>query len=81
MEISKINTSTIDGYLNLLGNLSTNYKLDLIAKLSNSIKADLTTKKSSFKKSFGAFETKKSAEQIIEEIKDSRLFNRKTESF
>ena len=81
METSKINTSIIDGYLNLLGSLSPNYKLDLISKLSASIKMDLTPKKTSFKKSFGAFESKKSAETIIKEIRESRVFNRQIESF
>lgn len=81
METSKINTSIIDGYLSLLGNLSPNYKLDIIAKLSASIKTDLTPKKTSFKKSFGAFESKKSAETIINEIRNSRVFNREIESF
>lgn len=81
MRIAEINTIIVDGYVGLLDNLSTNNKLDLISKLTDSVKSDLIEKKSSFKKSFGAFESKKSAEEIIEEILDSRVSTRQIESF
>lgn len=71
----------VDGYLGLLENLSPSNKLDLISKLTASVKTDLTSKKSLFKKAFGAFESKNSAEEIIEEIRSSRVFNREIESF
>lgn len=54
----KANT-IVDGYVELLNNLSPDNKLDLISKLAASIKADLKNKKSTFKKAFGAFDTKK----------------------
>ena len=81
MRIAEINTIIVDGYVGLLDYLSTNNKLDLISKLTDSVKSDLIEKKSSFKKSFGAFESKKSAEEIIEEIRDSRVSTRQIESF
>lgn len=81
MRTAEINTTIVDGYVELLDNLSTNSKLDLISKLTNSVKTDLTNKKSSFKKAFGAFESKKSAEEIIEEIRNSRVSTRQIESF
>lgn len=81
MRIAEINTIIVDGYVGLLDNLSTNNKLDLISKLTDSVRSDLIEKKSSFKKSFGAFESKKSAEEIIEEIRDSRVSTRQIESF
>ena len=81
MRIAEINTIIVDGYVGLLDNLSTNNKLDLISKLTDSVKSDLIEKKSSLKKSFGAFESKKSAEEIIEEIRDSRVSTRQIESF
>ena len=81
MRIAEINTIIVDGYVGLLDNLSTNNKLDLISKLTDSVKSDLIEKKSSFKKSFGAFESKKSAEEIIEEIRDSRVSTRQIGSF
>jgi hypothetical protein len=81
MSTAEINTTIVDGYVGLLDNLSTSNKLDLIAKLTASVKTDLTNKKSSFKKAFGAFESKKSAEEIIDEIRSSRVFTRQNESF
>jgi len=81
MRTAEINTTIVDGYVELLDNLSTNNKLDLISKLTASVKTDLANKKSSFKKSFGAFDSKKSAEEIIEEIHSSRVSTRQIESF
>ncbi len=81
MKTVDINNSLIDGYLQLLHNLSPNNKLDLISKLSLSLKTDITDKRKSFKKSFGAFESEKSADEIITEIRKSRTFNRQIESF
>ncbi len=81
MRNSEINNAIVDGYVGLFDNLSTDIKLDLISKLTASVKTDLTNKKSSFKKSFGAFDSKKSAEEIIEEIRNSRVSTRQIESF
>lgn len=81
MKIAEINTTIVDGYVGLLENLSTNNKLDLISKLTASVKTDLTNKKSSFKKAFGAFDTKKTATAIIDEIRNSRRSTRQIESF
>ena len=80
MITNEINTILIDGYVELLGNLSPDKKLELISKLSNLVKVDLTKKKSSFKNSFGALDTQKTAEEIITEIRNSRLSTRKIES-
>jgi len=81
MKATELNTTIVDGYVGLLDNLSTSNKLDLISKLTSSVKIDLANKKSSFKKSFGAFDSKKSAEEIIEEIRNSRVSARQIESF
>lgn len=81
MDITAFNSKIIEGYLGLLDTLSPSNKLDLIAKLTASVKSDLKPKKSTFKKSFGAFESSKSAEEIINEIRESRVFNRQIESF
>lgn len=81
MSTAELNTKIVDGYVGLLDNLSTNNKLDLISKLTASVKTDLTKKKSSFKKAFGAFDSKKTAEEIIEEIRNSRVSTRQIESF
>ena len=81
MKATALNTTIVDGYVGLLDNLSTNNKLDLISRLTASVKTDLTNKKSSFRKAFGAFDSKKSAEEIIEEIRSSRVSIRQIESF
>ncbi|MFN0048730.1 MAG: hypothetical protein ACKVOU_06380 [Cytophagales bacterium] len=81
MRAIEVNTSIIDGYVGLLDNLSPSDKLDLISKLTISVKSDLADRKSSFKKAFGAFDSTKSAEEIIEEIRSSRVFNRNIELF
>ena len=81
MRIAENNTLIIKVYIQLLNNLSPNNKLDLIAKLTASVKTDLGSKKSSFKKAFGAFDSSKSAEEIIEDIRRSRMQNRQVEPF
>ncbi len=81
MRTDETNTTIIDGYVEMLDSLSPNDKLDLISKLTASVKTDLKNKKSSFKKAFGAFESKATAEEIIDEIRSSRIFNRQIEPF
>jgi hypothetical protein len=81
MRTAEINNTLIDGYIGLLDNLSINDKLDLISKLTASVKTDLTTQKSSFEKSFGAFDSKNTAEEIIDDIRNSRSSTRQIESF
>jgi hypothetical protein len=81
MKTVDVNATLIDGYLQLLDNLSPSNKLDLISRLTLSVKKDITHKKKSFRKSFGAFESSKSAEEINKEIRESRVFNRQIESF
>lgn len=81
MNTIEFNSKIVEGYFGLLDNLSPSNKLDLIAKLTASVKSDLKPKKTSFKKAFGAFESSKSAEEIIEEIRESRVFNRQIEPF
>ena len=81
MRLTKANTSITDGYLDLLENLNTSAKLDLISKLSASVKTDILQKKTSFKKAFGAFQSKETADEIINNIKSSRTLSRQIEKF
>ena len=81
MNIAGTNTTIIEGYLQMLDNLSPSNKVDLIAKLSASVKSDIKSKKSTFKKAFGAFQPEKSADEIINEIRGSRTFTRQIEEF
>ncbi|MGM0579983.1 MAG: hypothetical protein ACQETL_04850 [Bacteroidota bacterium] len=64
----------------IVKNLSSDVKLELINKISKSID---TTKDlpqdNSWKKLFGAWESDKSAEEIIEEIRADRFTNRQIE--
>jgi len=81
MKPADINTTLIEGYLRLLDNLSPGNKLDLISKLSLSVKIDIAERKNTFYKAFGAWDKKQSAEAIINEIQNSRTFNRQIERF
>jgi hypothetical protein len=74
-----INTTLIEGYLRLLDNLSPGNKLDLISKLTQSVKTDITQKKKHFYEAFGAWESRQSADEIIQDIRTSRNFNRQIE--
>ena len=79
MKEADIDTTIVDGYVEMLDNLSLSNKLDLISKLTASVKSDITNKKSSFEKAFGAFQSEQSADEIINEIRSSRTFTRQIE--
>jgi len=81
MRTVDINTTLIDGYIRLLENLSPSSKLDLISKLTLSVKLDITKRKRNFFKSYGALDSKQSADQIVKEIRSSRTFTRQIEEF
>lgn len=67
----------IDAFTELFEGLSFTNKLELIESLSKSLKAEGSKKDEDFYKSFGGFESDKSAEEIISEIKASRNFKNK----
>ena len=81
MKATDINITLVEGYLQMLKNLSIDNKLDLISKLSISVKSDISDNRNEFRKSFGAWKSKKTAEEIISDIRNSRNFIRQTESF
>lgn len=62
----------IETYSGLFESLSSISKLELLEKLAKSIRKDNKTKEKEFFKSFGAFASDKSAEEIAREIKESR---------
>lgn len=74
------NISLADYYFGFLKNLNSESKLDLISKLSQSLREERRTKNISLKSLFGAYETDETAEEIIKEIRESRVFNRNIES-
>ena len=67
----------VETYTGLFEGLSSLSKIELIESLSKSLKTEKTTKDSQFYKSFGAFSSEKSAEEIIADIKASRKFRNK----
>ncbi|MCC6514754.1 MAG: hypothetical protein IT275_00210 [Chitinophagales bacterium] len=73
--------SNASAYYNLLSNLNESSKLELIAHLSNSILKNKSSKPKSFERLFGAWKSKETAEEIIDNIRKSRVSNRKIESF
>ena len=73
------NINIIDSYIELLNNLSPDSKLELISRLSQSLKSQKKPKEKSIQELFGAFMSDKSAETIIEEIRQSRTFTRQIE--
>lgn len=74
------NINSADYFFDLLSNLNSDSKLELISRLSKSLKSKPSTKEVSLRDLFGAFQTKKSSEELISDIKSSRNFSRKTES-
>lgn len=77
----KSNTVLIDNYYGLLSSLSKEDKIRLIAKLSNSIIEESADTENVVDKFFGAFKSGKNAEELIKEIRESRIFNRTIEAF
>jgi hypothetical protein len=75
------NTIMIENYYGLLRSLSKENKLKLIAKLSNSMIEEVVEDETLIDRFFGAFKSDKSAEDIIQEIRASRTFNRTIEAF
>jgi hypothetical protein len=79
MKTADLKFNLIDSYLELLNSLSPASKLELISKLSDSLKGSKKTTKKSLSDLYGAFISKKSADEIITDLKNSRHFNRKIE--
>jgi hypothetical protein len=71
----------VEIYSGLLEGLSSEGKAELIENLSKSLKTEKKNKESKFYKSFGAFASGKSAEEIIADIKSSRKFRKKEIKF
>jgi hypothetical protein len=80
MRTADLYTKIINGYLGLLKNLSPASKLDLISKLTQSVKSDIRSQNNNLKKAFGAWDQEESADELVDTIRSSRLFNRKIEN-
>lgn len=71
----------VDTYSGLFEGLSDLNKIELIESLSKSLKSEKALKDVRFYKSFGAFSSGKSAEEIIADIKSNRKFRKKEIKF
>ncbi len=67
----------VETYSGLLEGLSSEGKTELIENLSKSLNTEKKSKEINFYKSFGAFDSEASAEEIIKDIKSSRKFRMK----
>lgn len=79
MKAADIKFNLIDSYLELLKSLSPDNRLELISKLSDSLKGSKKPTEKPLSDLYGAFNSKKSADKIISDLKKSRNFHRKTE--
>lgn len=71
----------IDTYSKLFEGLNPLAKIELIEKLTKSLKKEKKSKANDFYKSFGAFESDKSAEEMMKEIRESKKFRTKDLNF
>lgn len=72
MKSANLNTRLIDSYLQLLRNLSEEGKKDFVEKFKQMMKRDKKNENKNllFYKSFGALDSKESADEIIYTIKE-----------
>ena len=74
------NISVAGYYFVFLKHLSSKSKLDPISKLSQSLKENETVQEISLQSLFGAYQSDETAEEIIAELREARVFNRNIES-
>lgn len=72
-----IDRNIVETYKGLFEGLNSLNKIELIESLSKSLKTENKTKENLFYKSFGAFSSNKSAEDIIKDLKASRMFRKR----
>ena len=70
----------VNSYFRLMKNWDTESKKDLIIKLTKSIN-DKTEDKRDFSSCFGAWDDERNADEIIADIRNSRVNNREIEDF
>jgi len=80
MKPADINMNLVDSYYTLLKNLSPNNKLELIARLSKSMTTSKKAKKEvSLSSLYGSWVSEQSADELVDELKKARNFNRQRE--
>jgi hypothetical protein len=80
MKTIDIDKNILDSYLDLLKKLSSKNKQELIEILSKTIVRKERSPISTTVKSFGAFESNESAEELINQLYSARKVNRSIES-
>lgn len=70
----------VDNYFEMIKNLSADVKLELISRISDSLTGISDIKNDSWKKLFGAYDSEQTAEEIIDDLRESRYTNREIES-
>lgn len=73
-----VNNSTLDKYFGVLKNLDIDSKKNLIVKLTKSINSNPKSKLN-LNKIYGSWHDSRTADEIIEEIEQSRFNNRNIE--
>ena len=73
-----INNKALDKYFRLLSRLDNSAKKKLIIKLTESL--EFAKKETDLKSLFGAWEDSRDADEIIKEIRESRVNKREIES-
>jgi hypothetical protein len=75
-----ISNKTLDKYFRFLRRLDNSSKKRLIIKLTESMETDVKNP-NNLKKMFGAWEDTKDSDEIITQIRNSRINNREIEQF
>lgn len=79
MNASSQKIGLADYYFRFLKNLNANSKLDLISQLSQSLKKEDKDVEPSLQSLFGAYQSEETADELIAELRNSRVFNRNIE--
>jgi len=80
MATLKISDKSISRYFGFLKNMDTQSKKKLIIELTNSIEPKRNTKRG-IDHLFGAWEDTRTAEEMVSDIRESRVQNREIEGF
>ena len=79
MQAYEFNSVVVNSYSGLLQRLNRETKIHIVAKLVSDIAhepVEIKSKTDVVNRFFGAFQSDKSAEEMIDEIRSSRQFNR-----
>jgi len=78
--MNKANYDIVNNYWGLIKNLRTSWKITLIEKLQQSLAQGTSAKTNNIQKAFGAWEASETADNLIQNLRNSRSTNREIES-